>query len=46
MHLRMGLSDKPIFGVFRSQGTCLVAVNVVLANSTPLNPLGGFDGPL
>jgi len=26
----MGLSSKHIFGVFRAQGTCLVATNVVL----------------
>jgi len=38
------------FGVFRAQGTCLVAVNVFLstgsANSALPNPLAGFEGPL
>jgi len=51
MRLQPGLGRKRIFAVFRAQETCLVAVNVVLpthwkANSTPPDPLAGFQGPL
>jgi len=38
-----------MFGVFRVQGTCLVAGNVVLfrwGQQHSSNPLAGFEGPL
>jgi len=42
------LGRKRISGVFRVQGTCLVAASVVLsrwgANCAPPNPLTGFEG--
>jgi len=39
MHFWPGVSHKRSFGIFRAQGMCLVAANVVGINSTPPNPL-------
>jgi len=49
MRLRPSPGNKRIFGVFRVQVTCLVAVNIVPltlgeANSASPNPLAGFKG--
>jgi len=44
---RKGLGRKRICGVFRAQGTCPLAANVVfLANSASPNRLAGFVGLL
>ena len=49
MRLRPELCCKRISGVFRAQGTCLAAANVVSpvrgASSASLNPLAEFEKP-